>query len=105
MSHYSRPLPAARDLTNIVSPAGTFTYAYKGPGTLWTNLALPTSSARAIANGYDCSKRTTLDAPLRKMLLRIKSRISAFPLLDRRVLAAMRSAFFRFSGGAHSFQA
>jgi YD repeat-containing protein len=51
---------AARRLTNIVSPAGTFTYTYKGPGTLWTNLALPTSSACAITNGYDSAGRLLL---------------------------------------------
>src|SRR2546428_7198869 len=39
------------------SPAGTFTYTYRGAGNLWTNLALP-NSAR-ITNAYDSVTRLT----------------------------------------------
>ena len=48
---------AARRLTNVTSPAGTFGYAYKGPGSLWTNLALPYSMA--ITNVFDTGARLT----------------------------------------------
>jgi YD repeat-containing protein len=38
-------------LATVVSPAGTFTYTYKGPGNLVTNLALPNASR--ITNAFD----------------------------------------------------
>jgi RHS repeat-associated protein len=38
-------------LATVISPAGTFTYAYKGPGNLVTNLALPNNSR--ITNAFD----------------------------------------------------
>jgi YD repeat-containing protein len=53
-SHTYQP---SKRLATIVSPAGTFTYTYKGAGTLWTNLALPNSSR--ITNGYDTGARLT----------------------------------------------
>jgi YD repeat-containing protein len=46
---------AARRLTSVVSPAGTFTYTYQGAGLLWTNLALP-NTAR-ITNAFDSGGR------------------------------------------------
>ncbi len=42
---------AARRLRTVDSPAGTFTYTYRGAGGLWTNLALP-NTAR-ITNAFD----------------------------------------------------
>jgi RHS repeat-associated protein len=48
---------AAQRLTNVVSPAGTFAYKYKGPGTVWTNLGLPNTCA--ITNGFDTGGRLT----------------------------------------------
>ena len=53
---------AADRMTSVVSPAGTFTYWYKGPGSVWTNLALPTYYASAITNGYDSGGRITRTA-------------------------------------------
>lgn len=47
----------AKRLTNVVSPAGTFSYRYNGAGTLVTNLALPNGGA--ITNGYDNVGRLT----------------------------------------------
>ncbi|HEY5911886.1 MAG TPA: hypothetical protein VJA21_14890, partial [Verrucomicrobiae bacterium] len=47
-------------LQTITSPAGTFTYTYRGPGTVWTNLALPNSAA--ITNAYDAAARLTRTA-------------------------------------------
>ena len=44
-------------LATVVSPAGTFTYTYKGPGNLVTNLALPNSSR--ITNAFDSVGRLT----------------------------------------------
>ncbi|HEY5912717.1 MAG TPA: RHS repeat-associated core domain-containing protein [Verrucomicrobiae bacterium] len=48
---------AADRLQTITSPAGTFTYGYRGPGTVWTNLALPNSAA--ITNCFDTAARMT----------------------------------------------
>ncbi len=48
---------AARRLRTITGPAGTFTYTHKGPGTVWTNLALPNTSA--ITNAFDTGGRLT----------------------------------------------
>ncbi len=49
---------AARRLSSVTSPAGTYTYTYKGPGTLVTNLALPNTSR--ITNAFDNVGRLTL---------------------------------------------
>jgi hypothetical protein len=48
---------AAKRLASVVSPAGTFSYAYPKAGSLWTNLALPNGAA--ITNAYDTSGRLT----------------------------------------------
>ena len=48
---------AARRLQTLSSPAGGFTYLYKGPGNLVTNLALPNGSA--ITNAFDSVARLT----------------------------------------------
>ncbi|HEY5909954.1 MAG TPA: RHS repeat-associated core domain-containing protein [Verrucomicrobiae bacterium] len=53
---------AADRLQTITSPAGTFTYTYRGAGTLWTNLVVPTSPASAITNAYDSAARLTRTA-------------------------------------------
>ena len=50
---------AARRLQTVTGPAGTFTYTHKGPGTVWTNLVVPTSPAAAITNVYDTGGRLT----------------------------------------------
>ena len=50
---------AARRLQTVGGPAGTFTYTYKGPGTVWTNLVVPTSPTAAITNAYDSGGRLT----------------------------------------------
>lgn len=47
----------AKRLASVVSPAGTFSYTYRGAGTLWTNLALP--NAAAITNALDSVGRLT----------------------------------------------
>ena len=44
-------------LATVISPAGTFTYTYKGPGNLATNLALPNGSR--ITNAFDTVGRLT----------------------------------------------
>jgi RHS repeat-associated protein len=44
-------------LQTLISPAGTFSYTFKGPGNLITNLALPNSSA--ITNAFDSLARLT----------------------------------------------
>ena len=44
-------------LQTVTGPMGTFTYAYRGAGTLWTNLALPNTSR--ITNGFDTVARLT----------------------------------------------
>jgi YD repeat-containing protein len=49
---------AARRLSTVTSPAGTYTYSYKGPGVLVTNLALPNNSR--ITNAFDNVGRLTL---------------------------------------------
>ena len=49
---------AAQRLSTATSPAGTYTYTYKGAGTLVTNLALPNSSR--ITNAFDNVGRLTL---------------------------------------------
>ena len=48
---------AGHRLATVISPAGTFTYTYKGPGNLVTNLALPNSSR--ITNAFDTVGRLT----------------------------------------------
>ncbi len=48
---------AADRLTGVSSPAGSFTYTYRGAGTVWTNLALPNSAV--ITNAYDSVARLT----------------------------------------------
>ena len=48
---------AANRLTNVISPAGAFTYGFKGPGNLVTNLALPTGGA--LTNAFDSVARLT----------------------------------------------
>lgn len=48
---------SAHRLSNVVISAGTFSYAYKGPGNLVTNLALPNSAK--ITNTYDNVARVT----------------------------------------------
>ena len=45
---------AADRLKTITGPAGAFTYTYRGPGTVWTNLSLPV--AAAITNAYDSGR-------------------------------------------------
>jgi YD repeat-containing protein len=42
---------AAHRLATVISSAGTFTYSYKGPGNLVTNLALP--NTLRITNAFD----------------------------------------------------
>ena len=44
-------------LATVISPAGTFTYSYKGPGNLVTNLSLPNGSR--ITNAFDTVGRLT----------------------------------------------
>ncbi len=46
---------AADRLTSLTSPAGSFAYTYRGPGTVWTNLALANSAV--ITNAYDSEAR------------------------------------------------
>src|SRR6266498_3590765 len=48
---------SAHRLTTVTFSAGTFTYTYKGPGTLVTNLALPNTAK--ITNAYDTVARLT----------------------------------------------
>jgi RHS repeat-associated protein len=48
---------AAGRLSTLKSPAGTFTYDYKGPGLLYTNLAIPNTSY--ISNNFDNVARLT----------------------------------------------
>jgi RHS repeat-associated protein len=52
-----RILDATGRLQTITISPGTFAYTYKGPGTVWTNLALPNTSA--ITNVYDSGGRLT----------------------------------------------
>jgi RHS repeat-associated protein len=49
---------AARRLTRVTSPAGAYTNAYRGAGTLVTNLALPNGSR--ITNAFDNVGRLTM---------------------------------------------
>jgi YD repeat-containing protein len=42
-------------LATVISPPGTFTYTYKGPGNLVTNVALPNTSR--ITNAFDAVGR------------------------------------------------
>jgi len=48
---------AGHRLATVISPVGTFTYTYKGPGNLVTNLALPNGSR--ITNAFDTVGRLT----------------------------------------------
>jgi RHS repeat-associated protein len=48
----------ARRLATVTSPAGTYTYSYKGPGVLVTNLVLPNTSR--ITNVFDNVGRLTM---------------------------------------------
>jgi len=48
---------AGHRLAAVISPTGTFTYSYKGPGNLVTNLALPNTSR--ITNAFDTVGRLT----------------------------------------------
>ena len=55
--HQTFGYDAARRLSTLTSPAGTFNYSYSGPGNLVTNLSLPNSGA--ITNAYDNVARLT----------------------------------------------
>jgi RHS repeat-associated protein len=48
---------AADRLYSLTSPPGSFSYTYRGPGTVWTNLALPNTAV--ITNVFDSVARLT----------------------------------------------
>jgi RHS repeat-associated protein len=48
---------AADRLSSLTSPPGNFSYTYRGPGTVWTNLALPNTAV--ITNAFDSVARLT----------------------------------------------
>jgi RHS repeat-associated protein len=53
--NHTNSFDAAKRLSSLTSPAGVFAYTYRGPGNLWTNLALPNTSV--LSNHYDSSGR------------------------------------------------
>jgi YD repeat-containing protein len=77
-------------LATVISPAGTFTYTYKGPGNLVTNLALPNTSQ--ITNAFDSVGRLTSTRLLTSTSLVLNAHAYIYNLASQRTNQARTDA-------------